>query len=98
MSQDIASGENVTVEKINLKSVDITTVPSNVLTAEALEGITNVVDENGNLIKIIDVVAKINLKQGTVLTSDMVAEAGELAADLRTQEYNMIMLPSGAQI
>ena len=98
VSQDIASGENVTVEKINLKSVDITTVPSNVLTAEALEGITNVVDENGNLIKIIDVVAKINLKQGTVLTSDMVAEAGELAADLRTQEYNMIMLPSGAQI
>lgn len=94
VSQDIASGENVTVEKINLKSVDITTVPSNVLTAEALEGITNVVDENGNLIKIIDVVAKINLKQGTVLTSDMVAEAGELAADLRTQEYNMIMLPS----
>lgn len=55
---------------------------------------TNVLDENGNLIKKVEVVSKIDLKKGTVMTVDMIAEMGELAADLRVQEYNMIMIPS----
>ncbi len=94
VSQDIASGEAVTADKLATKTVDISTVPSNALTIEELDEKTNMYDEEGNLIKKVEVISKINLMQGTVITSDMIAEASEIANDLRIQEYNMFMLPS----
>lgn len=94
VSQDIESGASVTVEKLQAKKVDSTTIPANALSISALEEKTSVFDENGNLIKKVDVVSKINLKAGTVITTDMIAEASEIASDLRKQEYNMIVLPS----
>ncbi len=94
VAQDIASGETVTSDKLTVKSVNSSTVPSNVLTSTALDAMTNKVDEEGNTVKKIEIISKINLKAGTVITTDMVAEAGELAADIRKVEYNMIMLPS----
>lgn len=94
VSQDIASGESVTGDKIKTQAVDGTTAPSNALTLSALEEKTNIYDEDGNLVKKVDVISKIDLKQGTIITLDMIAESSELAADLRKQEYNMIMLPS----
>lgn len=94
VSQDIESGASITAEKLQAKKVDSTTIPANALSISALEEKTSVFDENGNLIKKVDVVSKINLKAGTVITTDMIAEASEIASDLRKQEYNMIMLPS----
>lgn len=94
VAQDIKSGEVVTSDKLIVKQVNGTTVPENVLTATALDAMTNKVDEEGNTVKKIEIVSKIDLKLGTVITTDMVAEAGELAADIRKVEYNMIMLPS----
>ena len=97
VAQDIASGESVTTDKLITQDVNGATVPSNALTLSAFEEITNVYDENGNITGTVDVISKIDLKQGTVITSDMVAQSDELAADLRKQEYNMIMLPSQLQ-
>lgn len=94
VADDIKSGDAITEDKIVTKQVDGTTVPQNALTLTELEEKTNVLDENGNLIKKIEVIAKINLLQGTVITTDMIAEKGELAADLRKQEYNMFVIPS----
>ncbi|MCI9039327.1 MAG: hypothetical protein HFJ29_05605 [Clostridia bacterium] len=94
VAQDIESGEPVTVDKLISKQVDGTTIPANALTITDLEEKTNILDENGNLIKKIEVISKIKLMQGTVVTADMIAEKGELTADLRQQEYNMFIMPT----
>lgn len=97
VSTDIASGESVTIDKLTTKTMDATTIPSNAITMADLESKINVVDEEGNLVKKVDVVSKINLKAGTIITADMIAETSEIAADLRRQEYNMITLLSQIQ-
>lgn len=97
VSQDISSGDEVTVDKLKLKEVDSTTIPANALSAAELEQKTNIIDDEGNLIKKVSVIAKIDLKVGTIITTDMIAENGELASDLRRQEYNMIQLQSQIQ-
>ncbi len=94
VSQDIESGEPITSDKLITKVVDGTTVPSNAMTTTQLDEKTNLLDEEGNLIKKVEVISKIKLMQGTILTDEMLAEAGELAADLRKQEYNMFVIPS----
>lgn len=94
VSQDIESGEPITPDKLTMKTVDGSTIPANALTVSALEEKTNVLDEAGNIIKKVEVISKIKLMQGTVITTDMVAETGELANDLRKQEYNMFVIPS----
>lgn len=94
VAQDIESGEPVTADKLISKQVDGTTVPGNVLTPAELDAKSNIFDENGNLIKKVEVVSKIKLMQGTVITNEMIAEQGELAADLRQQEYNMFIIPT----
>lgn len=92
--EDIDSGSSVTADKLVLKDLDSNTIPSNTLTAADLTQKTDITDEAGNLIKKVNVIAKINLKKGTVITTDMIAEEGELQADIRKVEYNMIVLPS----
>lgn len=94
VSQDIESGESITSDKLTMKTVDGSTIPANALTVSDLEEKVNVLDENGNIIKKVEVISKIKLMQGTVITTDMIAEAGELANDLRKQEYNMFAIPS----
>ncbi|MCI9245809.1 MAG: hypothetical protein HFJ30_01470 [Clostridia bacterium] len=94
VSQDIESGEPITSDKLIEKTVDGSTIPANALTTTDLDEKTDILDENGNLIKKVEVVSKIKLMQGTVLTSEMITETGELAADLRKQEYNMFVIPS----
>lgn len=94
VSQDIESGETVTSDKLTMKTLDASTIPANALKIADLDAKTNILDENGNTIKKVDVVSKIKLLQGTVITTDMIMEAGELTADSRKQEYNMFVLPS----
>ena len=94
VSQDIESGEAVTTDKLIMKTVDSSTIPANALTATELDEKINVRDEEGNTVKKVEVISKIKLLQGTVITTDMIAETKELAADLRKQEYNMFVIPS----
>ena len=42
-------------------------------------------------------ISKINLKPGTVITTDMVKAEGEIANDVRKVEYNAIQLTSQIQ-
>ena len=102
LSQDLNSGDTVTEDLLRAQMVDGATIPSNALTPQMLEEKSNIYDENGNLIKKVNVVAKINIKQGTVVTSDMIMEEGEITADIRKVEYNMIIpqtqLESGSYV
>lgn len=83
VAQDIKSGE--TVELSNLKKV------------QALQAsIPNDVASLGNLSE--NTIAKIDLKVGTILTDNMIVEKSkQTTADTRTQEYNMILLPTQIQ-
>lgn len=94
LSQDINSGDSVTADKLKTQKVDSMLIPSNPLTQAQLMEMQQQIDDNGNVVKELNVVSKINLKQGTILTSDMVSIEGELTSDLRRVEYNMIELSS----
>ena len=79
-AQDIKSGETVSLD--NLKQVLVTSdaIPSD------KANINSITEET---------IAKIDLKKGTVLTTNMINEKNEeTTADLRTQEYNMVLLPT----
>lgn len=83
LSQDVTSGDNLN-GKAKLLKVESTYAPNNAITTE----------NQGSYIKE-GSTAKISLRAGTVLTTDMVnAEGKENTADVRTQEYNMVILPS----
>ena len=98
LAQDVNSGDEITTDKMVLKEVSSETIPeNNVLTPPELEKKLNITDEEVNLIRKVSVVAKIDLKKGTVVTTDMITEQGELTADTRKVEYNMIVLPSQLQ-
>lgn len=80
LTTDIKSGDSIKLE--NLKKVDVTTeiIPNNSITLTQIEE---------------DTIAKIDLKQGTILSADMITKSEEKTTnDTRIQEYNMILLPS----
>lgn len=82
VSSDIKSGEVVSYDKLVQKSVSGSAIPADVLSVELTE----------------NTIAKIALKAGTIITDNMVQESSEkTTADLRKQEYNMIILPSQIQ-
>ena len=81
VSKDINSGETIDISK--LKEINLTTsaIPSNAIS------VSNITEST---------IAKINLK--SVITNDMVQESdNKITADLRKQEYNMVILPSQIQ-
>ena len=82
-SQEIGSGMAIS-ENYIIKQIDSSLIPTNALTIENYTTyLTNIST------------SKINLKAGTILTSDMINTEGQVeTADLRLQEYNMIVIPS----
>lgn len=79
VSKDIKSGEVVSISSLKQVLVTGDAIPSNTV------DITSITE---------DTTAKIDLKVGTVLATNMINEEGEeTSADLRTQEYNMVQLP-----
>lgn len=81
-SQDIRSGEKITYDKLKSIAVSKTVIPANVLSVELTE----------------NTIARIDLNKGTIVTNNMVQESdAKTTADLRKQEYNMIILPSQIQ-
>lgn len=97
VATEIKSGDIVTIDKLNPQTLDSSLIPSNVLTSSELESKSNVTDEDGKLVKKVNVISKINLKPGTVITTDMVKAEGEIANDVRKVEYNAIQLTSQIQ-
>lgn len=82
VADDIKSGEVVSYDKLIQKSVSGSVIPSNVLSVELTES----------------TIAKIDLSAGTIITDNMVQESEEkTTADLRKQEYNMVIVPTQIQ-
>lgn len=98
LTQDVNSGDVVTIDKLRSQAIDASLAPSNALTIADLSSKTDVIDEtSGNLIKKYEVVSKINLTRGTIVTQDMISVQGEITSDIRTMEYNVIQLTSQIQ-
>ena len=97
LSEDVSSGNGLqigaiegdatrTTPNVERGEADASVVPDNFAVPSDFE------DENGN--PRADIVAKIDLKAGTILTKDMLTVSSEtLTNDLRKQEYNMFSLP-----
>jgi type II secretory pathway pseudopilin PulG len=95
LKSDVESGQSVTSDMLESKKMDITVIPSNALNQADLTKQTDVKAEDGKtLIKKVNVVSKINLKKGTIITSDMIKVEGELENDVRKVEYNTIVMGS----
>lgn len=90
ISTDVTSGGTIDSTVMKTQKVAGTVAPTNKFTS------SNLLDEEGNLRT--DLVAKIDLKAGTVLTTDMVtANSEKTTDDLRLQEYNIATLPTEIQ-
>ena len=98
LNTDIMSGQVITSDMLEMKTIDGSAIPANAITPVDVDNKGTVVDEStGNVIRKLDVVTKIDLKSGTILTSEMIATADELSSDLRRQEYNVVQFPSQLQ-
>lgn len=83
VSKDINSGETVSMSNLKQVLASSDAIPNNAMSVAELTENT---------------IAKIDLKAGTVLTSNMVNEKNEqTTADLRIQEYNMLELQTQIQ-
>ncbi|MFR2535057.1 MAG: SAF domain-containing protein [Clostridia bacterium] len=83
VSTDINSGDTVSLDKLKKQSVASSMIPSNALTV-------------GDITE--NTIAKIAVKKGSVITTDMVAESdAQTTDDVRVQEYNMVLLPTQIQ-
>lgn len=97
VTEDVASGNGLQIEAIENDSnraipniseatADSSVVPENIAVPADFK------DENDK--PRADIVAKIDLKAGTILTKDMLTVSSEkITNDLRKQEYNMLSLP-----
>mgnify|MGYP004502530231 FL=1 len=78
LSQDIKSGETIDLSSLKTKTITNDIVPSNAISLSGNE----------------NVVAKVDLKANTILTSDLITESdNKINNDTRVQEYNTIVLP-----
>lgn len=92
LNVDVTSGDNIATitsegkvkPKATIESVRAEHSPNNAITKDNISTYIN--DKS---------TAKISVRKGTVLTTDMInVEGVEATADVRLQEYNMIILPS----
>lgn len=98
-SDDLESGEVVTfVDNFTTETVQTTVDPTTVISSEDFEA----KDENGEFLYNEDgttvakeMIMKVNVPKGTIVTKDMLVESGEETQDSdRIAEFNMILLPS----
>lgn len=94
LKDDLKSGDKVTEEMFESKKVNRASIPSNALTQEDFTKLSADMSNNEQVQTVYDVILKIDLKAGTVITTDMLTRAGELTEDVRHQEYNMILIPT----
>ena len=92
----ISSGTKIDASMVTAAELNIATDSSAIISAETKVDGKPAPDESGALLPL-DYLAKVNLNPGTVLTTDLVYENEPLSADVRSQEYNVITLPSQIQ-
>ena len=90
LNKDIQSGGKVSIEDITPVKVAKNIAPANAAsTATITQAETNENNGDGGQ----KVVAKINIKKGTIVTTDMLGLEASQGNDVRKQEYNTIVLP-----
>lgn len=92
----IASGTEIDPTMVTAAELNIATDSSVIISAQTTVDGKPAPDETGALLPV-GKLAKVNLNPGTVLTTDLVYEEEPLTADVRSQEYNVITLPSQIQ-
>ena len=92
----ITSGTEIDATMVTAAELNIATDSSAIISAQTTVDGQPAPDETGALLPS-GYLAKVNLNPGTVLTTDLVYEDEPLTADVRSQEYNVITLPSQLQ-
>lgn len=84
LKNDIKSGTNITMDNLILVSVSKDVIPTDYIT---IDDITE------------NTIAKLDLTKGLVLSKTMIHESdAKVTADLREQQYNMIVLPQYLEV
>ncbi len=90
LSEDVSSGDSVSEELFTTQKIASSAIPTNAITMDEFY------DEEGNPKD--NLVAKINLTKGTIVTEDMIVESENATTDdMRLQEYNMLRLMTQIQ-
>lgn len=91
---DVKSGEEVKVANLEYKQISTNVTIDNVATVADFQ-----VQSTTGEIKDKKIISKIDLPAGTILTKSMIQENDEkTTSDLRTEEYNMISLPTYLEV
>lgn len=97
VTAEIASGTEITSDKIRGIELNIETDSSTIYSSRTLDSNGDTIaDPTGSLFPV-GLKAKVNLNPGTVLTTDLTYEEEALTADVRNQEYNVIQITSQLQ-
>lgn len=99
VSEDVSSGSGIQITAIEGDTTRLPNVTENIADSSVVpENIATSSDfysDEGQTQARSDLVAKIDLKAGTILTKDMLTTSSEqVTNDLRKQEYNMLSLPT----
>ena len=97
---DLKSGASITIDSFQNATVQSTVAADQIISSTDFEftneagEMVEKIDENGNPIQK-EMIMKIDVPAGTIVTKDMIAEIDDQVTDTqRIQEYNMIVLPS----
>ena len=97
LNSDIKSGEEVTMDLLSMQLANSEVATASALTMAQFSELSTITDEAGNLLAV-KVIAKIDIPAKSIITQDMVSvEEDAVTADLREQEFNMIVLPSALE-
>ncbi len=90
LSEDVNSGDSISEELFTTQKIASSAIPTNAITMDAFY------DDDGNPKE--NLIAKINLTKGTIVTEDMITESENATTDdMRLQEYNMLRLMTQIQ-
>ena len=96
VTMPIQSGTEITSDSVKAIELNIATDSSSIISAQTTVDGEPGPDETGALLPA-GLLAKVDLNPGTVITTDLTYEEEPLTDDVRSQEYNVITLPSQLQ-
>ena len=92
LSKDVSAGEEITKNMLTMASVTKTGIPANAIGASNLDEVFTSVATDGKEDEEKTVVAAVDLKANTVITSKLIKRT-DITSDVRRAEYNMVVLP-----
>ena len=93
LNKDVQSGGTVTVNDLTPVKVSKSVAPTNAASTATITEAETKTSSNNDESQGKNVVAKINISRGTIVTTDMLGLEDTQGSDVRKQEYNTIVLP-----